>query len=1066
MLFLAALVGWRMSQGPIVLPYLANVLEERAVLAGADLSAGVISLDFTSDRGVLLAIENAALELDGGDIAISLPYVSAPIDLMALAAGELRFKDMEIDRATVRIKDEDSQTVFPTMATLMEAADKISSVILAEFENRDLFEIRVDTAQITLLGQHERQISGINAQLKRTIRGDLVLKAEIAGRIGPWTLDFSRTIDQEDGGHEISFYAANLTLGEFMPLGATLISGKGFGIPAALSLTSSLSDRGEFETAAFRGEVSPGWINTGKTVVSFDEILLNLQWKAGSPLVQVLPSRYVRGKTSIPLEGVIGAPAEGEKDWTVKLTSREARFGPSDVAGPPLEVRVIEIDGRADPEKMLFQFDRLSLFSPTATIETAGSFQLRDDGPYLAMAVQFGAMPVAAAKRLWPVTVVPPAREWVIEHVLEGRLQRGRATVALSPPAFDMEDPEAGWSGDDLAIDVDFQDFSVKTIGAIPIIQGLSGKLRVEKEGLFISAKDGRILADNDDVVDVSDALFSIPELNQEGIKDAELDFEVKGGAQALASVLNSEPLLVMAKKGLAPSDVSGSGSMNFKMEFPLEKMLQIEDVVWSVKGRVSDFTISKPIEGRKISQANLDFSASPQQINLKGKGRIDGLAADLDLVLPFDEEHSDAVDGRQQVVINISVADLAKRGIQLGGFVSGPLRLSVDETPSKKNYVVDLRLARISLAQIGWVKEAGVEASAKFSVVDHGENRTIENLVLTSQGVRVEGEIKLRESGAFLSADFDRFQLRPNDRASLSLRRKGERVYVNLKAERLDGRGVISALKSNTSSGADEKSSNSLINVEARVERLIGFNDVVLNNVDFLMDADGSSFSNFSVTGATSGGKRFNVSSVKKGRGAVAQGDFAATGDILRFTDIYKRIRGGVGNLSIEMSETDQWKGSFIVENLSILDNEAIRNLSHSSTLRSGRDRPIIALQSNARGEASFHKMEIHFTRTGDVLNVNEGAMTGASIGGTFTGSIDLATQRLNLKGTFVPIYALNNLFAKIPILGFALGGGSDEGLFGVTYQLVGAISDPQLRVNPVSAIAPGIFRKMFEYQ
>ena len=78
----------------------------------------------------------------------------------------------------------------------------------------------------------------------------------------------------------------------------------------------------------------------------------------------------------------------------------------------------------------------------------------------------------------------------------------------------------------------------------------------------------------------------------------------------------------------------------------------------------------------------------------------------------------------------------------------------------------------------------------------------------------------------------------------------------------------------------------------------------------------------------------------------------------------------------------------------------------------------------------------------------------------------VDLERRLLDLTGTFVPVFALNNLFAKIPILGFALGGGTDEGLIGVTFKLTGPIADPVLTVNPASAMAPGIFRKIFEYR
>ena len=42
-------------------------------------------------------------------------------------------------------------------------------------------------------------------------------------------------------------------------------------------------------------------------------------------------------------------------------------------------------------------------------------------------------------------------------------------------------------------------------------------------------------------------------------------------------------------------------------------------------------------------------------------------------------------------------------------------------------------------------------------------------------------------------------------------------------------------------------------------------------------------------------------------------------------------------------------------------------------------------------------------------------------------------------MSGTFVPMYGLNNMFGQLPIVGLFLGGGSNEGLIGVTYEVVG---------------------------
>ena len=70
------------------------------------------------------------------------------------------------------------------------------------------------------------------------------------------------------------------------------------------------------------------------------------------------------------------------------------------------------------------------------------------------------------------------------------------------------------------------------------------------------------------------------------------------------------------------------------------------------------------------------------------------------------------------------------------------------------------------------------------------------------------------------------------------------------------------------------------------------------------------------------------------------------------------------------------------------------------------------------------------------------------------------------SLRGTFVPAYALNNFLARVPIVGLFIGGGQNEGMFGMTYEVVGPTGNATLRVNPMSMIAPGFLRKIFEFR
>ena len=114
----------------------------------------------------------------------------------------------------------------------------------------------------------------------------------------------------------------------------------------------------------------------------------------------------------------------------------------------------------------------------------------------------------------------------------------------------------------------------------------------------------------------------------------------------------------------------------------------------------------------------------------------------------------------------------------------------------------------------------------------------------------------------------------------------------------------------------------------------------------------------------------------------------------------------------------------------------------------------------------ARFDKLRLTFERSADRLAIAEAVVWGPEIGANLTGVIDYAADKVSLTGTFVPAYSLNNLFSQIPVLGMILGGGQHEGLFAITFKVSGAASAPTLTVNPLSAIAPGFLRKLFDFQ
>jgi hypothetical protein len=96
--------------------------------------------------------------------------------------------------------------------------------------------------------------------------------------------------------------------------------------------------------------------------------------------------------------------------------------------------------------------------------------------------------------------------------------------------------------------------------------------------------------------------------------------------------------------------------------------------------------------------------------------------------------------------------------------------------------------------------------------------------------------------------------------------------------------------------------------------------------------------------------------------------------------------------------------------------------------------------------------------------MQVKESEVRGPLVGATVEGNIDFVKNDVRMRGTFVPLYGINNAFGQIPLVGLFLGG-QKEGLLGITYEVVGPPSAPTLRVNPMSAVAPGLLRKFFEF-
>jgi hypothetical protein len=174
--------------------------------------------------------------------------------------------------------------------------------------------------------------------------------------------------------------------------------------------------------------------------------------------------------------------------------------------------------------------------------------------------------------------------------------------------------------------------------------------------------------------------------------------------------------------------------------------------------------------------------------------------------------------------------------------------------------------------------------------------------------------------------------------------------------------------------------------------------------------------------------------------------------GAFLRFTDAYSKVIGGQLQLTIDAPTVEPGP------------REALLNVG-DFTVKGEPSLDMLAADSSAGAQSgiSFSRLRAKFIRQNGQLTIRDGILKGPRVGGTIEGDIDYPGNQVRIRGTLAPLYGLNNMFGQVPALGPA-GGGGNEGLFGVTYEVVGTPGQPVFRVNPISAMAPSVLRKIFE--
>lgn len=787
-----------------------------------------------------------------------------------------------------------------------------------------------------------------------------------------------------------------------------------------------------------------------------DEADFSLHYDGGNGAIGLDRFDIVSGESRLAAKGTIepwaGDPA-GEQ-MRIEMTAEELVLADPSGGGRLVFDRA-SLDGIIDPGSRFALFHRVALSAGDVGLAMSAEMKLDGAGPVVSLAGAFSRLEAPEMKSLWLPTIAPGARAWVMENLQGGHIEEGSFTVGT----------RNGGPGEgrrlESTLDMRIGKAAFSYFGGLAPVEISDATLALRAKQLSLTAEAGRVPIAGEVPLEIHGANLLIDGLGT-ARPQLMVDLNAVGPVRSIVAYVQNSRLDDISPIPFSPRDIEGSADAELHLEVPLGKDVERRPLL-RVAGHVREFGGRDIVAGRTLAGGDLQVELDMEGLAARGTVEVDGVPSRVDFYRAWREEAE-----RSPGVTLTSLLDAEGQealGLSLQPMVDGPvtLRLVSPLAQGKPTRVeLDLAQAAIRMPELGYAKPAGPPARLAFAIAGDGPVSRLEDFELTAPSLELEGTVDLGSGQGVRRAVFSKFRLSDSDDVALTFERpKSGEVRVSVKGASFDVRPFLEQGAFGAAGPAESGSGTRRLSLDVAVDRLIGKDEVELRNARLRYATDGPRLVDLAVEGkidgrwplaarmATAGGRRSIVASSP------------AAGPLLRFLGLYRFGRSGELDLRMTQAPSQAWAGTLKIDDFTLSDDPVIEQLVQKS--QTGHSGPPPALRSE--GGLSFAKLRVDFTHRDGRVRVGEGVLKGPALGVSFNGLLDLSRSQIDMAGTFVPFYALNNAFAQVPILGPVLGGGRNEGLLGMTFRLAGPAKDPALSINPVSMLAPGFLRRLFDF-
>jgi hypothetical protein len=1053
-------------------------------MSGAALLSGHIapgSVDFigpkllvySSDNGLSLSFYRPT----GDDTETVLPRsapegeAAAPESPQAVPGESVMAKQAAPEAPPALAASPAQLDVTRTITEVFERARRGDSSYLTRFGVKDAKVVLSQDGVETLW-----QVPDFSIDLEhKDERSVLVGQASLASTKGDWQLDF-RT-EERPKRRSLSITAL---IQDLVPSGlAETFSGmamlKALDLPISGETSLELATSGKFlsgeaDLELAKGHITPPW--DPENAMQIDQGNLHLKYFKRKRVVEIEPSTLTWGSSKATISGNfrnVGTD-HGSPSWSFNLEADDAALGAEEYGLEPIKIDELTLEGTVAPGARRLTLSRFVIRSGGASIELAGNMIDAPGSPEMRLTGTVSPMPLDVLKRFWPKFLAGDARKWALVNVEGGRVLGGKVDISLAPGELARIENGAEPAAEAVNVELDLADMNLTYIDKMPPIRTGNATLRVQGVTFTVDIPEAKVVLPSGEEVALKDGRFFIPDLRVHP-QQGEITFNADGATATALKLLDHEPLDYMHTVGLKPEDFGGTAQGSFVINMPMREDLKFEHIKLRGAARLDQAIATNVLGNIDVEGGALNVSVTEQQLDARGDIMIKGVPAQLSWQRIFDQPE----DSQPPIKISATLDESAREalGLKVSHLVRGavPVVLSVARHPDGTQSLsmqADLTQAQLIFGNMGWTKPQGRAASVLFDVVKAEDGSTdLQNFKITGDDIAINGQISLdpeQHLKSFYFSDFS-FDILTHFEISATVR-DGDILEVDAHGPSYNGKQLFQSLFSagQLAKNADPPDPFG-VDLTARLGTVVGFYDTTLTDVKATLKKRNGRLVALDASGQLNGHMPVAVKLTDANGPRVIRAETRDAGAAFRLVGFYPKVDGGEASLDVNLDagQSGMKSGTLWARSFAVLGDSVVSDVltDPQSQAALGPKRKEVR-----QSRIAFDQLRAPFTVGNGEFRLNDAYMNGPALGATMRGKVNFKTQTVNLGGTYVPLYGLNSALGAIPILGGIFVGREGEGVVGITFAIQGQLNDPNVLVNPMSVVAPGIFRQIFEFR